>query len=83
MGEVVEMFESAPEPNSIRAFQNCYDDVRAMVNDLSDRHEIDYDGAVIATIASLLDQASTAATEYEAAQGVLDFVVERCSRITE
>jgi hypothetical protein len=83
LGEVVKMFGDAPEPNSVQAFQNCYDNVRAVVNDLSDLHDIDYDGAVIATIAALLDQAEAAAPEHEVARDVLSFVKERCSRITE
>lgn len=83
MGDVVQMFGDAEEPNSIQAFQNCYDEAAFMMIDLSYRHNIDYDGAVIAIIASLLDEAVHAAPRHQSARDVLKFVKDRCSSITE
>ena len=79
MGEVVQLFGDTPEPNSTQAFANCYEDAKEMVTDLSERHALDYEGAVIATIAALLDEAEAAAPKHQSAQSVLDWLEGRDS----
>ena len=83
MGEVVQLFEDAAEPNTAQALQNCYDETSGYLADLPVRHNIDYDVAVIAVLAAIIDEAEMAASKHEAAQDVLDWLVERCSRGTE
>ena len=83
MGEVVQLFGEDEEPNAAQALQNCYDETPDYLADLSVRHNIDYDEAVIATLAAIIDETEMAASEHQAAQDVLDWLVERCSRGTE
>lgn len=83
MGEVVQMFGDAEEPNAAQALQNCYDETADYLAVLSVRHNIDYDEAVVVTLAAIIDEAEMAAGKHEAAQDVLDWLVERCSRGTE
>ena len=79
MGEVVQLFGDAAEPNSTQAFTNCYEDAKDMAKDLAERHALDYDGAVIAIIAALLDEAELAAPKHQSAQAVLDWLEGRDS----
>ena len=83
MGEVVQLFGDTEEPNAAQALQNCYDEIAGCLADLTVRHSIDYDEAVVVTLAAIIDEAEMAAGKHEAAQDVLDWLVKRCSRGTE